>query len=184
MRWIVVRHTRPHVEAGVCYGQTDVDLGAGHREQILSITESLAPRLGDLHPTVVTSPLRRCALLADELACRIGLPGALRDRDAMELSFGDWEGRRWDEIDAAELDPWMEDWKRLPAGGPGSGGEALTDLLRRVSTLIDRYRSCRAVVLVGHAGVIRSMMHLVNGVTLDDAWSTPAGYGEVLEFAV
>jgi alpha-ribazole phosphatase len=52
---------------------------------------------------VVSSPLQRCALFADELGARLGLP-VQREADVRELHFGDWEGRSAAQIMQTEAD--------------------------------------------------------------------------------
>ena len=69
MHLTLVRHTRPAVSEGVCYGMTDLKLAptfddAGHAGSRLALP--CAARL-------VTSPLRRCRRLAERIGTARGL---------------------------------------------------------------------------------------------------------------
>jgi alpha-ribazole phosphatase len=122
MALILVRHTRVDLPAGTCYGQADVPLlqphdppfdGVGQRLRALLARIGAQTRVG----AVVCSPLSRARLLAQHLAADHGQAVAVDPR-WMELHFGAWEGRRWDDIPRVESDPWAADTHhRAPPGG-------------------------------------------------------------------
>ncbi len=182
MRLISVRHTKPLVEPGVCYGQLDLRLVDDPTAEIDTACDSVSSMIAGAPVRVVSSPLSRCTVLAGAVARACGVSEPVIDPDAIELSFGDWEGKRWSEIPSNLLQPWMDDWTRATAGSPGSGGESLPNLLVRVSRLIERWRYEPIVVLVTHAGVIRCLMHLLMQLSLEEAWGTHIEYGAVTEF--
>ena len=85
--WLV-RHAQPLIDAGVCYGATDVAADA-HATAIAAqaLANALPSRL-----TVWTSPLQRCEQLAQAV---IGLRPDLSyeiDTRLLEMDFGVWEG--------------------------------------------------------------------------------------------
>jgi alpha-ribazole phosphatase len=112
----LIRHPRPDVAPGVCYGQTDVGLAEAAAD-VAARLRPLLPRDYDLH----TSPLARAHLLAQEL----GTPTA--DARLKEIHFGDWEGRSFDAIGAA-----IDDWVADPLGFRAPGGESARQMASRV----------------------------------------------------
>ena len=94
MELYLIRHPRPDVAPGVCYGQTDVGLA----ESATDVAERLKPLLPAdyrLH----SSPLQRAHRLATEL----GEPAV--DPRLQEISFGQWEGQTFESIGDA-IDDW------------------------------------------------------------------------------
>jgi len=138
----LIRHPRPLVEPGICYGRLDV---AGEHPEVA------AARLLRELPAglrVYSSPLRRCRELAEHLQ-----PQPIIDARLAEMDFGDWEGRAWDDIPRAELDAWAAD----VAGYAPPGGESPRQLQRRALAFVTGLQEQEAV-LVTHAGVIRVLM--------------------------
>ena len=107
MQLFLIRHPRPLIDAGVCYGQLDVAAEA---------PQALAERLRPLLPAgtpVLASPLRRTRALAEDLH-----PRPLFDRRLMEIDFGQSEGQRWEQIGRQSLDAWAADLLHfVPPGG-------------------------------------------------------------------
>src|SRR5258708_36011869 len=74
-------------------------------------------------------------------------------RDLIEMSFGHWQGIRWDAIEQLEIDAWAKDvWGYRPGGG-----ESAESVATRWQRWLRRVRGSDrgAVVAVPHAGVIR-----------------------------
>lgn len=164
--WLV-RHARPYIAAGICYGSSDLEADA-------PATRSVAARLAaSLPPSVAvrSSPLRRCAQLAQALH---RLRPALHwqpDPRLAEMDFGGWEGRCWDEIGAAALDAWTRDFGQHRPGG----GESVNAFMARVGAAFDEARAEGSdCVWLTHAGVIRAAALLARGVrTLERAAEWP-----------
>lgn len=138
----LVRHPRPLVADGTCYGRLDV--GA---ENAAPVADALRAQLPPGLP-VWSSPLRRCTALAALLH-----PAPRHDARLAEMDFGTWEGRSWDEIPRHQLDAWAAD----VAGYAPPGGESPRDLQRRVLDFVAGLTVPEAV-LVTHAGVIRVLV--------------------------
>ncbi len=169
MSLVFLRHPRPKVAPGTCYGRTDLDEGPTASAEIAAALK-LTPGLG----AVVASPARRCRRLAERLADRDGVALALDPR-LWELDFGAWEGRAWAEIPRGESDPWAEDpWHRAPPGG-----ERGADLHARVSAVLADLAPGTAVV--AHAGTIRAARMLLAGESFADAFARPVPYATPLE---
>ena len=91
MKLTLVRHTSLQIPAGVCYGQTDVDVAVSFMQEA-AVTKEKIQHL-PLN-AVFTSPLQRCVKLAHAL----GLKEISHDERLKELHFGDWEMQAWDDI--------------------------------------------------------------------------------------
>ena len=165
-----VRHTRPDVAPGTCYGHTDL-LPA---ETFADEAREARSRLEGRYDLVFTSPLRRCTMLAE--AC--GYPDARRDRRLMEMNFGEWEMQRFDEIKDPRIQAWYADWMNVAA----PGGESCAGMRVRVreflNVLPDRCRSISdgapeknvRVLIFGHAGVAAQLRMLLGGATPEQAF--------------
>ena len=153
--WLV-RHARPLIEPGICYGQLDVAADA-------EATRVGAEALADVLPhgiTMVCSPLQRCEQLAQVL---IGLRVDLTcktDVRLKEMDFGQWEGQRWDAIDPAALAAWTDHFAHH---SPGTRGESVAQFMARVGQAFDELSPAEHVWIT-HAGVIRAAQLLAQGV--------------------
>ena len=120
---------------------------------------------------VVSSPLRRCAAFARELADSRGL--ALRlDADLREVGFGAWEGLTREELEAQSPGV-VARFYRDPLGQRPAGAESLCEFRERVlrawARLLQR-PSGRHVLVVAHAGVIRVIVAEVLGMPLSNLY--------------
>ena len=144
MQVFLIRHPRPLVEPGLCYGRLDVDC---EDPQPVAARLRLPPQT-----TVLSSPLRRARRLAEALD-----PCVRLDARLAEIDFGDWEGRRWDDIDRESIDDWAADVLNFTP----PRGESVADLQRRFVDLAGELAANRAgasVALITHAGVIRALL--------------------------
>jgi len=176
MRLWLVRHPRPGVPAGVCYGRTDLPPDAQDLERVLADLQG-AGLPGAL--PVLASPLARSANLALRLA-----PRPRFDARLAEMDFGAWEMRGWDDIPRAEVDAWNADLLDYRPGG----GESVMMVATRVAAF--RAELAQAgidgALLVCHAGTMRLLAALHEGGSVREAAlraaSTPhrIGYGEAM----
>ncbi len=149
MHLTLVRHTRPAVSGGVCYGARDVDLAATFEEEAARVVEAL-PRAERL----VTSPLYRCRSLAECIGAAKNLIPAIDER-LREMDFGSWEGVDWDAIPRAEIDAWDADFLHARP----HGGESVHMLRERTWAAIGDYRqSGLSHIVVTHHGVIKAAL--------------------------
>jgi alpha-ribazole phosphatase len=153
--WLV-RHARPLIEPGICYGRLDVPADTAHTQESAA---RLARALAGPRPLVWSSPLRRARQLADALVA--ALPGlTYQVNNALaEMDFGNWEGQPWDQIGQTAMDQWTECFQHHAPGG----GESVAQLLARVHSAVE---TCRrqaqlnghsTVIWITHAGVIRAL---------------------------
>ena len=121
MEVIFIRHTSVDVPPGVCYGQTDVPLKPTFEAEAAVTAENLKAYLPFDH--VYTSPLTRCV----RLATYCGYPDAERDKRIMEINFGDWEMKPFEQNEDPRLQEWYADYMNVAA----TGGESFAMQYRR-----------------------------------------------------
>jgi len=178
--WLV-RHARPLVAAGICYGALDVPADA-------QATQHAAEHLAAALPfgiAVHCSTLQRCEQLAQALYTL--RPDLVPHFDARlrEMDFGAWEGQRWDAIGHGALADWTADFAQHRPGG----GESVQHFMQRVAAAWDaRPTGPRCHQLwITHAGVARATQLLAQGIRhIDraDQWPQAGpGYGEMLTFS-
>jgi alpha-ribazole phosphatase len=178
MEVYLVRHTETICEKGICYGQSDV----GIRQPYDAIFESILNQLPQ-DAILYSSPLQRCTVLAKYILENTKIDSIIEDSRLMEMNFGDWELEKWDEIPQEVLNPWMEDFVnvRVP------NGESFVELNDRV---LDFWKNKltketgKPVIIVAHAGVIRSFLCKINDLSLKDAFQNKVNYGDVIKINV
>jgi alpha-ribazole phosphatase len=172
MEIIFVRHTTPNIAKGICYGQADLDLAATFSEEVLPILKEVP--LDDAETLYYSSPLKRCKKLATRLSNTVVFDARLK-----ELDFGDWELKNWNDINKQELDVWMDDFVNVPA----ANGESYTDLHTRTTDFLSDIlkKSHKRVVIITHAGVIRSLHAHINNIPLEKSFDLELVYGQVLK---
>ena len=143
MQVFLIRHPKPVIDAGICYGRLDVDAHAPH-----AVADEIRPLLPRDVP-VYSSPLRRARQLAEALH-----PSPIIDERLCEIDFGDWEGRAWNDIERSLLDAWAAD----VIGFTPPGGESVASLQQRVIDFATSLEAQPAVALVAHAGVLRALV--------------------------
>ena len=158
MRLFLVRHPQPLVGSGICYGSTDLAIAPNELASALSTLHSTLPK----GVPCFSSPLRRCAELATSLECS----SLTFDARLVEINFGGWEMRRWDDIARAEIDAWADD---ILAYRPG-GGESVLQMAARVAVFYAELLRLQHehVILVCHAGTIRLLAACQAGLSLPD----------------
>jgi alpha-ribazole phosphatase len=150
MSLVVWRHPEPAGAVGRCIGCSDPGVDRRRAKRLAHRIRAWARRHGAARE-VFSSPLQRGAAVGRWLK-RWGWVHRIDPRLA-EFDFGDWTGRRWDEIGAAPVDAWCADFAHHAPGG----GETLADLLARVGAFtaqaVERAADAHCLV-VGHAGWI------------------------------
>jgi alpha-ribazole phosphatase len=157
MKLWLVRHARPLIEPGLCYGATDVAADAQDTETCASALAQLLPQ----GLPVMSSPLQRCEQLALSLQGRRPDLVFAREARLMEMDFGCWEGQRWDQIPRSAFDQWTAEFATFRFGGR----ESVNDLMLRVaSARREAQRLAPEAVWITHAGVIRAVTLQAQGL--------------------
>ncbi|WP_321820557.1 MULTISPECIES: alpha-ribazole phosphatase [unclassified Burkholderia] len=176
MDLVLIRHPAVAVEPGVCYGRSDVPLAAPAEAGERTMRERLAALGAPLPAQVWTSPLTRCASVAERLAQAFDVP-LRRDAGWQEMDFGAWELQRWDDIDRAALDAWAADLMHACA----HGGESVARFAARVARVAGEVAQADAPQwAITHAGVIRAFASHALRVPLDTLLSRPVPTGGVV----
>jgi alpha-ribazole phosphatase len=175
MEVYLVRHTETVCEKGICYGQSDVNIMEPYDGVFQSILNQL-PQDALLY----SSPLLRCVVLANYVKDNSKITAINEDSRLMEMNFGDWEMKNWDVIAPDDFTPWMTDFVnvRVP------NGESFTDLHDRVLDFITnelQVTHSKPVIIVAHAGVIRSFLCKISDLPLKDAFQNKVDFGAVIK---
>jgi len=173
MEVYLVRHTETICEKGICYGQSDINILEPFEDIFNKIILELPSEA-----IIFSSPLKRCVLLAKYIQNNIKTISYQEDDRLKEMNFGDWELKNWNEIPPEELNPWMEDFVNIKV----SNGESFTQLHERVgSFLLDKIQNLKhPIVIVAHAGIIRSILCHQTSLPLKDAFNNKVDFGEVI----
>ncbi|UZR99674.1 alpha-ribazole phosphatase [Chondrinema litorale] len=174
----LIRHTSVAVEKGTYYGQTDVPLAESFQEEAEAYQASL-PQDFDM---VFCSPMKRCVQLAESVHSNFenqDIPLKMDDR-LKELYFGEWEGKKWTEMDQKIFYAWMEDFVNINT----PSGENLNDLFLRCKSFLDELsqQNYQKVLLVSHAGFIRCTWAYLLEVPLENIFKIPVAFGETMVF--
>lgn len=171
MEIYLIRHTTPTIEKGICYGQTDLDITAEFEIKASKILNEITV---DTTTKVYSSPLQRCTKLALKFSKNI-----ITDDRLMELNFGDWELKKWNDIPRNEIDPWFKDFVNVTI----PNGEAYIDLYKRANGIFQEIASknFKKTIITTHGGVIRSIIANLNGVPLANSFDIKVEYGQIFK---
>ena len=163
---IFIRHPSPDVEPGTCYGRLDLDIAEIGHDQIAKAMET-TPKV----KRIVASPAKRCRKLALTLANRDKIDVEFDER-LWEMHMGEFEGKRWDQIDRVVSERWFKD----PYNIRTPGGENFHDLRVRVVEALQSADLNTAVIC--HAGPIRAVRMHWEKKTFREVFSVQPGYAE------
>jgi alpha-ribazole phosphatase len=176
----LIRHPRPDIAAGVCYGATDLDLADRELECVVHLRKLLPEGIA-----LFSSPMRRCRRLAEALHANACYEPRLR-----EMSFGAWELQRWSEIPRIELDAWAA----APMTYVPPGGESVASVQARVAAFLRERcapqrpeqgrRQGQDFAVVTHAGVMRVMVGKLLGLDEASWFKLRFDYGELTHIQV
>jgi len=176
----LVRHTTPDVAVGVCYGQADVGLAESFDAEWLALT----PKIEHLEtPLVFSSPLQRCAKLAQRTVDHFKFSSPLIDTRLLELDFGDWELKSWRDIPEGIVSEWTDEHVKLAP----PNGESYVELHHRAKAFLydlAKYQNNKQALVFTHEGVIRALVAEALNLPLREASRVKLNYGSVTHIAV
>lgn len=170
MQIYLLRHTPVDVEPFIYYGQTEVPLKENYLLEFKSIKDSIS--LSD-DVRVYSSPLSRCSKLSTYIAGeRVQFDARLK-----EINFGDWEMKKVDDIDLAKSMKWTENILHEPC----PNGESFHDVYKRLLSFWEELINLdyKKVLIVSHSGVIRTLLSIVLGLPLENAFILKLDYGSL-----
>ncbi len=170
-----IRHTSVAVAKGTCYGQSDVPLAESFESEAEVVKLALAGRQFD---AAYSSPLTRARRLAEYC----GFGDATLDDRLMEMFMGDWEMRRFDDIDDSNLQRWYDDYMNVAT----TGGESFPMLYQRVASFIDHLKTLphRHVAVFAHGGTLMCAGIYAQLFTPAEAFDHLAPYGGMITIRV
>ncbi len=179
MNIYLIRHTLPDVLPGICYGHADLGVADSFATELQTLQAKLAHIT---NPVLVSSPLRRCFILAESLAQHFDIPAVNKDVRLMELNFGDWELKSWADIPQGVLSEWSDAHiKQAPPNG-----ESYVELHARAKAFFEElvFKPHEHVLVFTHAGVIRALVAEISGMPLTAAADIEVNYGSVTHVVV
>ncbi|WP_338768708.1 alpha-ribazole phosphatase family protein [Bernardetia sp. ABR2-2B] len=196
MEVYLIRHTTPKIEKGVCYGFSDLEVTDSYQEELTILSEKLLQRLQKQYLKnkdkskqeieIYTSPLQRCSVLAKDLNVFIqnNFKSKVKENDKLkEMNFGDWELKKWNEINEEELKVWTDNFVTEFA----PNGESFEILNERVIDFWQKNiksQKGKIAFIVCHAGVIRSILCYALEIPLQRAFSVSIDYGSISKLKV
>jgi len=182
MEIILVRHPETVAPKGMCYGRLDLELKHPVEETKSKVVQNL------IHPPdrIIASPLPRAKKLADSIADHFDIKEVHTDERLMEMDFGDWEGKMWEELPKYETNHWMENFVHKNA----PNGESFVDLQKRVLSFAEEWwlhplqakihkLGIKRLMIVSHSAPIRVLLCHKKGLTLDKAFKLKVDFGSV-----
>lgn len=153
----LLRHGKP--EGGDIFrGHSDVAISELGLQQMQAAIDKLSDDEGGWQQ-LLTSPMQRCQTFASQLSYARGLPCAVID-DLREISFGDWDGRSFKDIAAADKVLFDSFW-RDPVVHTPPNGEPMLTFCQRINDVfwqqVEAFQG-RQLLMVVHGGVIRAIL--------------------------
>ena len=176
MKVILVRHTSVDVPPGTCYGQTDIPLRPTFEQEAILTSSALHPHAP--FDQVYTSPLSRCT----RLATFCGYADAQRDKRLLEMNFGEWEMKRYDEIKDPQVQAWYANWKQVSA----TGGESFIQQYERVAQFLSELKEkpYSKIAIFAHGGVLTCAKMYAEGISAEEAFASPTPYGGIISLKI
>lgn len=162
--WWWVRHAPVTGHDGRMYGASDVPADVSDTAAFAGLAARL-PR----DAVWVTSHLQRARRTAEAIAAAgLAMPEPLIEADLGEQNFGDWQGRRYVDLETEVAGDDVHNFWFAVADYRPPGGESFVDVVARVRATIERLTAAhrgRHIVAVAHGGSIRAA--LVHALDLD-----------------
>lgn len=170
LRLLLIRHSETDwSREGRFCGRSNPSLN----ETGIRQAQRLAEQLRDKNITIgYTSPARRACQTADTLcvAAHLGVT-FMRRIELQEQDFGEWEGRRPEDVAQAHPALWT-DWQSGKVVAP-PGGESLSAVAERVLSWVSEVslsHAGRTVAAVAHGGVLQALLCGLLGTPLRSLW--------------
>jgi alpha-ribazole phosphatase/probable phosphoglycerate mutase len=178
---LLVRHAQTDM-AGTFCGHSDPPLNNAGRKQVQALLERLTHESFD---AVYTSDLLRASQTAAVAAAFFHVP-CLALTGLREIDFGAWEGLTWSQVEAQ--DPafaarWLSEFPALPAPGGESFATFESRILSAFDEMLTQQQHAR-ILVVSHAGVMRTILRARCLVTDEEAWAMTKAYCSTFRFPV
>ena len=179
MEITLVRHTSVGVPKGTCYGWSDVPVADTFEAEASETHRQLEMIVKERGPfdAVYSSPLTRARLLAE--FC--GFPQPIVDERLKEMFMGDWEMRRYEDIERE--DPHIHQWYNDYLRETTTGGESFPILYQRVASFLEELQtqSFERVAIFAHGGVLVSAGIYFGLFSEEQAFEHQPAYGGMMK---
>ena len=186
--WFIRHGETEYNREGRLQGQQDIGLNPKGREQASAVGRALCKLAGpeidrlDKSRAFFASPLLRTRQTMELARAAMGLdPQAYALDDVLkELTFGDWEGLTWPEVEARDPEGAAaraaDKWDFVPPNG-----ESYAGLARRLTPWVETID--RDLFVASHGGVARALMYLLAGATPEIAADVGIHQGRAILFS-
>ena len=182
-RILLIRHGSNDLLGRVLYGRMPgVHLNKEGLEQARLLTRGLKTHYAV--DSIVSSPLERALETAQPLADALGHP-VLLDEGITEIDFGSWVGQSFEELN--ETDHWKKFNRQRSLKWPSDGESMMgvqTRAWRSIEAAVLRSGDESTVAMVTHGDVIRGVLTLLLGMSLDHMQRLEVGPTSVSEIIV
>ncbi|MFO6421812.1 alpha-ribazole phosphatase [Motilimonas sp. KMU-193] len=175
----LVRHTKPNIASGICYGRLDVDVSERFNDEANAIAAYLH-RQKCQH--IITSPAKRCRRLAQQIAEHCELT-PVQDPAWLEFNFGEWEGTSWQQIGQAQIEAWQRDLLHFTMPNGDNLKHFDLRVVKAWQQLLAQHADTR-LVLVTHAGVIRSIIANLLACPVGQSIKIKLDYGSISKVVI
>jgi len=182
MEITLVRHTSVGVPKGTCYGWSDVPVADTFEAEASETHRQLEMIVKENGPfdAVYSSPLTRARLLAE--FC--GFPQPIVDERLKEMFMGDWEMRRYEDIERE--DPHIHQWYNDYLRETTTGGESFPLFYQRVASFFNELatKPSRRVLIFAHGGVLACAAIFAGLYKPEEAYHNLTPYGGVIRLNI
>jgi broad specificity phosphatase PhoE len=177
---ILIRHGQPAGHDGRCIGHYDTELALSAVDGLHRLATSAVQPPSFIMSSDLTRAVESARALGSEWKAKVRL-----DRRLREMSFGNWEGRTWEDIGRRALDAWGADWTRVAPPNGESGVEFEGRVRDALNVLLVLALSApRQIAVVSHAGWIRVATTVLLNEPLASALDRSIDYARAAVFTV
>lgn len=185
IRILLIRHGSTDLIGRVLYGRMPgVHINAEGTSQASALALALKTRYSLRE--VISSPMERAIETARPIAEAQGVDIGIDDA-FNEIDFGDWMGKPFPELHDQEL--WQRYYQFRATTRP-PGGESMMDVQSRawagIARIAERHQHANdaAIAVVTHGDVVRALILLVLGMSIDHIQRIEASPGSVSEILI
>ncbi len=124
---------------------------------------------------IVSSPLQRCRLFAEQLSDKTQLPLTIEPA-IKEINYGEWEGQLVESV-WRDREEEVLAWSRDPERNGPPGGEMLPYFRERVLSAVLNLAQTEKVLLITHGGVIKLLLSIASQKPASWMMQLKTGYG-------
>ena len=97
----------------------------------------------------------------------------------MEMNFGDWEMKSFDEISDPRLKEWYADYINVPA----TNGESFAIQYQRVASFLDelKEKNYEKIAIFAHGGVLICAQLYAGAIKQEEVFSALTPYGGIIQ---